>query len=682
MRFVSLLILVLSLAPGLRSVRAADVTRGPYLQTGSPTQVTLRWRTNVETGTRVELGDSTDALITVYSDPAPTTEHTATLTGLTLDTRYFYAIGDVAQRLAGGTAEFWFKTSPEPGKARRVRIWALGDGGTGGDGTGRAEAVRDGYYKSAIAAQTDVWLMLGDNAYYVGADEEYQRAVFNTFTAQLRNTVLWSTMGNHEYYTALGAPYFQIFNLPTQGEAGGVPSGTEHYYSFDYAHIHFICLDSMMSDRRPGSPMLEWLEEDLAATKQKWIIAFWHHPPYTKGSHNSDFETELVEMRQNVLPILEAGGVDLVLGGHSHSYERSFFIDGHYGTSDTFTPAMVKDLGNGRQDGDGYYGKDPEPHAGAVYIVAGTSGQVSGGSIDHPAMCVSLLTLGSLAIDVDGDRMDVRFVDSEGLIRDYFTINKAPLITVNAGGAGELQAFTAIRENGNGAAKLELSRTRGLESDVTVNLALGGSATSGIDFRPLAEKVTIPAGGRSVQLSVTPIPDNLAEGTETVRVFAADGVGYRTSRVSHSAIVFIQDPPHDAWKFAEFGDQANNAAIGGDHADPDGDGIPNLFERAFGTDPLRADRSAFLTGHDNVGLTLTFPHPSGTDDLTYIVQVSNDLLHWDNGSRYSGSGNIRFNQFTTEIARQPGNPEMITVRDNVPFGAAPARYIRLQVTRE
>src|SRR5690606_119797 len=113
--------------------------------------------------------------------------------------------------------------------------------------------------------------------------------------------------------------------FPTAGEAGGVPSGTEKYYSFDYGNVHFICLDSMSSDRSSTGPMATWLREDLESTTQDWVIAFFHHPPYSKGSHNSDNPTgsdrELLEMREGILPILEAGGVDLVLSGHSHSYE-------------------------------------------------------------------------------------------------------------------------------------------------------------------------------------------------------------------------------------------------------------------------------------------------------------------------------------------------------------------------
>src|SRR5438552_16877275 len=134
-----------------------------------------------------------------------------------------------------------------------------------------------------------------------------------------------------------------MFTLPKAAEAGGMASGTEDYYSFDYGNVQFICLDSMTSDRSPSGAMMTWLQNDLASTTLNWIIAYWHHPPYSKGSHNSDTEQQLIEMRQNANPILESHGVDLVLTGHSHSYERSFLLDGHYGTSNTLTSAMIKD---------------------------------------------------------------------------------------------------------------------------------------------------------------------------------------------------------------------------------------------------------------------------------------------------------------------------------------------------
>src|ERR1043166_6520742 len=112
----------------------------------------------------------------------------------------------------------------------------------------------------------------------------------------------------------------------------------------------------------------------------------WHRPPYSKGLlHDSDSETSEIDMRQYANPILESYGVDLVLCGHSHSYERSYFIDGHYGSSTTFSPSL-KPAGNLVQAGDGRVGsggpylKYPGADSGTVYAVAGSSGQISGGT--------------------------------------------------------------------------------------------------------------------------------------------------------------------------------------------------------------------------------------------------------------------------------------------------------------
>ena len=148
----------------------------------------------------------------------------------------------------------------------------------------------------------------------------------------------------------------------TRAETGGLASGTEAYYSFDYAHLHFVCLDSHDLSRQPGDPMASWLKADLEKTKADWVIAFWHHPPYTKGSHDSDKETDLTEMRKLIMPIVEAGGVDLVLTGHSHIYERSMLMDGAYATP-TASDNVILDDGDGDPDGDGPYRKSKGIHA-------------------------------------------------------------------------------------------------------------------------------------------------------------------------------------------------------------------------------------------------------------------------------------------------------------------------------
>ncbi|MGH7725290.1 MAG: metallophosphoesterase [Candidatus Eiseniibacteriota bacterium] len=425
------------------STSAASVTRGPYLQNGTPDAITVRWRTSVPTSSRVLFGSSPGNLTTSVDDLAPTTEHEVRLTGLSPETRYFYAVGSTTEVLSGDDAATWFETAPPAGQTRPVRIWALGDSGLPG---APASRVRDAYDDFTEDLATNVWLMLGDNAYGSGTDAEYQAAVFDQYPAFLRTHVLWPTRGNHDFvYSGGGNDYYDLFTMPAAAEAGGFPSGSEAWYSFDYADVHFVCLDSEGSDRSPAGAMLTWLENDLIATTKSWIIAFWHHPPYTKGSHDSDNVGDsggrMRDMRENALPILEQFGVDLVLCGHSHSYERSFLLDGHYGTSGTLVPSMVLDAGDGARSGDGAYEKPTPgaaPHEGAVYAVAGSSAHTSGGTLDHAIMVRSLNVLGSLVLDIRGNELDGVFLDDLGAVRDSFAIVKGS--TVDVPGVGDAAA--------------------------------------------------------------------------------------------------------------------------------------------------------------------------------------------------------------------------------------------------
>ncbi len=333
----------------------------------------------------------------------------------------------------GGDSNTFFITNPLIGKEQPVRIWVLGDPGT------RKKAqrdVRDAYYKYTGDTHTDFGLILGDIAYTAGKDTEYQGAIFQVYDKMLRKTVLWPAIGNHDAGSAHSSiafgVYYDIYNLPAQAQSGGVMSGTEAYYSFDYANIHVVCLDSSDNAWSTNGLMLKWLQADLEKNKQEWLFAFCHHPPYTKGSHNSDddrdSEARMRMMRERVLPLLENYGLDLMLTGHSHAYERSFLVDGHYGPSRTLNETNhFKSLKDGRPDGTGIYKKPtrgPAPHEGAVYVVAGSSGQISGGSLQHPVNCLSLNVLGSLVLDINGPRLDATFIDDQAVVRDYFSIQK------------------------------------------------------------------------------------------------------------------------------------------------------------------------------------------------------------------------------------------------------------------
>lgn len=405
------------------TVASASVTRSPYLQSATTNGITIRWRTSAPTDTRVWCGLAPEALSFVTSDSVLTNEHVLTLTGLLPDTRYFYAIGTSLGPVMNDT-NLWFTTLPVPGTDKPTRIWVLSDVGYGGT---TAASVRNAYTNFTGARGTDVVLTMGDNEQHNGTDAQFQTYFFDVWSAQLRNLVFWTTLGNHDTWSSSTPgpyPYFDIFSLPSDGRSGGVPSGTENYYSFDHGQVHFLSIDSVAASHATNSAMANWIRADLLLNTKPWVIAYWHYPPYSMGSHNSDTEAGMKEMRENIVPILEAGGVDLVLCGHTHVYERTHLINGHYGLSSTLTPQMKKDGGDGRTNGTGAYLKPPGRN-GAVYVVAAVTSQAGGFVGIHPAMYYRLgSTLGSSVLDVSCDRLDYRFLDNGGIVRDYFTILK------------------------------------------------------------------------------------------------------------------------------------------------------------------------------------------------------------------------------------------------------------------
>ena len=471
------------------------ILRGPYLQSGTSSSVIIKWRTDDATENVVHYGLDPNSLTLSASNSTSTTEHAVQLTGLSADVKYFYSVGTSSVTLAGGDRDHFVVTAPVPGTAKPTRIWVIGDSGTA---NGNARAVRDAFLEFTESRDPDLWIMLGDNAYDEGNDVEYQAAVFETYPQVLPRTVLWPTLGNHDGRSAdsttESGPYYDIFSLPRNGEAGGVASGTEAYYSFDYGNMHFICLDSYETDRSADGAMMTWLEADLQANDKEWIIAFWHHGPYSKGPRDSDEVGRSILLRENAVPLLERYGVDLVLTGHSHAYERTYLIDGHYGFSDTFTDAMKKNPGDGSATGDGAYQKPAAvgaPRAGAVYVVAGTAGYVKPGPFNHPAVAVSIETLGSMVLDVNGSRLDAMFLDSTGNIRDDFTILKGPDTTspqiwsVQAQGTPTRTVVTFFENVEQASA--ETASNYAIDNGVTVSAAgLGG-------------------GGRTVTLTTTPL---------------------------------------------------------------------------------------------------------------------------------------------------------------------------------
>ena len=273
-----------------------------------------------------------------------TMEHIVKLGNLEPQTKYYYAIGGLTHVLQGNE-ENYFKTMPPIGTLGKYRIGAFGDCG---NNSANQKSIINQFEKYLGTDDMTAWVLLGDNAYESGTDAEYQQNFFEVYQQQMLGKYpLFPAPGNHDYrdidqyrgktHSGNQVAYFHNFTMPVNGEAGGLASGNPAYYSFDIGNIHFISLDSYGKEDNNRlfdtlSRQVQWVKKDLEANKNKdWVVAYWHHPPYTMGSHNSDKENELVKIRENFIQILERYGVDLVLTGHSHGYERTRLINGHYG---------------------------------------------------------------------------------------------------------------------------------------------------------------------------------------------------------------------------------------------------------------------------------------------------------------------------------------------------------------
>ena len=408
--------------------------RGVYLQMLDHDGVTLRWRTEeAERGvvSYSERGKAGALHEVVEGDERQ--EHEVQLTGLSAKTYYRYTVGNVqGDRHYGGEA-YWFHTAPQPGAVQPVRLWVQGDPGYYSE---LAQAVRD----SAFAWMKrhprenlpllDLWLTTGDNAYKSGNAQQFHDHLFEPYADLLRNYPYWPAYGNHD---ARRWVFFDLFRFPVDGEMGGVPSGSPHYFSFDYANTHIVFLDTEEEGLAGDDEMAQWLRADLSATRREWIIVLFHHPPYTKGSHDSDDTYDSLgrmgRVRENIVPILEDAGVDLVISGHSHVYERSYLIDCHYAAADSFNATMRI----GESTDHFLKPKGRVAHQGTIYMVVGASSKPGNGPLDHPAMAVAIADPGSLVIDIHGDHLAARYINSRGEVRDEITLKKSSAVPLRPG---------------------------------------------------------------------------------------------------------------------------------------------------------------------------------------------------------------------------------------------------------
>jgi 3',5'-cyclic AMP phosphodiesterase CpdA len=213
----------------------------------------------------------------------------------------------------------------------------------------------------------------------------------------LGNIPFFPVPGNHEYETDAAAPYVTMHAVPTRT----VPAeDAGRYYSFDWGNAHFVCLDSNLPLERAArgqGQMLAWLDSDLRQTNQLWRIAVVHHAPYATGVNAGDPISALV--RQRVVPILENNGVQLVLSGHEHTYQRTQPL-----RSGAIAPAAT----------------------GVVYLASGGGGAGLYPQTSGPLTAFSRTAYHYLRVQVNEAALTVQAIDDNGQIFDTLALRATP----------------------------------------------------------------------------------------------------------------------------------------------------------------------------------------------------------------------------------------------------------------
>jgi len=394
--------------------------------------------------------------------------YAATLSGLKLGREYSYRVRGNGQTILEG----YFTTRKPRGSS--TRFVAFGDNSFG-DISDRAIA------HQAYLARPDFVMNTGDNVYNGGLDNEYARYFFPVYNADvaghrigaplLRSVPFYTVMANHDVHDkdAQKHPiadfdknpdslaYFTNMHLPLNGPTPSQPPpivGEEARlanfracagkrfpvmanYSFDYGDCHFLCLDSNLYVDPTDAAMQSWMADDLAQTDATWKFVIYHHPAFNVG------EDHYAEQQMRVLmPLWEKHGVDIVLNGHEHNYQRPQPL--RFQPSDL---SGARNLGTKNRLVPGTFtvdrafdGQNQTRAQGVLHIVTGAGGKhlydpqqhqnpaswrhEEDGNIDYVTRMIS--DRHSLTVfEVDGRSLHLKQIDENGQTIDVLHITKA-----------------------------------------------------------------------------------------------------------------------------------------------------------------------------------------------------------------------------------------------------------------
>ena len=404
--------------PHQQGPTAVSLVADPYIGVTTPTSVVVAWAADGSASGEVHYSTNTS-----YGQVATATSfsrdgkywYSATITGLTPGTTYHYRV------YLGGTdvtpwSDVTFHTAPST-DTTQVVFAGLGDSRPDEDDAAPNPAAYDvanqmAQHSYAFGIHTGD--IVHDGSICSGSDSgwnQYLRAYFDVYDDNIKQNPLFTAIGNHEegYNGYCGyTSYTDVYYLPENAPSGH----EEEYYSFDWGNIHVVVLDTEQ-DYEDGSTQNNWLKNDLQNTDRRWIVAAFHKPAYSSGPHGSK-----QSVQDEIVPVLEYYGVDVVLNGHDHSYER--------------TCPIKDDACTTIDDG------------GVVYFVTGGAGAPLYGSSGDWFTAKTAKKYHFLLFNVNDCQMDITAIDEDGDTFDTLTINKclgnfAPASDIGITGGDDVQ---------------------------------------------------------------------------------------------------------------------------------------------------------------------------------------------------------------------------------------------------
>ena len=315
---VFLLFILIFIAFAIR-LKAQELLRQPYLQAVWADSTTIMWKTDsnvkkcvVKYSTmqrkrflfffkkEVKISASKEGNLNLH---AGAKLNEVVLKNLKPDTKYFYEIFSDGKKLAGGK-DYYFVTAPDHHK-KKFSFYALGDIGAKQPRSFADESANE---INKLKVRPNFGLGLGDIVYPKGESKIYDEHLFKPFEKVFRNVPFYPVLGNHDWLTDPDDNFEQEWRLPNN----------EHFFTFEYSNTFFIGLDSRDGNFYDIDNQVKWLKKQLKLAKGKydWIIVYLHHNGKS-CTYKKDY--------QHVMDLYEVfanSGVDLVLNGHAHTYER------------------------------------------------------------------------------------------------------------------------------------------------------------------------------------------------------------------------------------------------------------------------------------------------------------------------------------------------------------------------